>query len=149
MKKFLSEFKDFISKGNVIDMAVGVIIGGAFGTIVSSLVDDIIMPIIGKIIGGIDFKSIFISLDGNSYASLSEAEAAGAAIIRIGSFIQNIVNFLIIAFVIFIVIKQMALLKEKFTKAEEENPTTKICPYCKTEINLEATRCPNCTSQLE
>jgi large conductance mechanosensitive channel len=150
MKKFIEEFKEFISKGNVMDMAIGVIIGGAFGKIVSSLVEDVIMPAIGMLIGNIDFSNIFISLGENDYRTYAEAKEAGAAI-GIGVFINNVVNFLIIALVIFIVIKQINAMKDKFhTKEEEEEiATTKVCPFCKSEINIEATRCPNCTSQLE
>lgn len=149
MKKTINEFKDFIARGNVLDMAVGVIIGGAFGKIVSSLVDDIIMPLIGKLLGGMDFTNLFVSLDGTKYATLQQARDAGAAVLAYGSFIQNVVDFLIIAFVIFLFIKKVGEVTSKFTKKEEEEPTTKECPFCKSEIPLEATRCPHCTSTLE
>ena len=149
MKKFIGEFKEFISRGNVMDMAIGVIIGGAFGKIVSSLVDDVIMPAIGMLLGNIDFSNSFIALDGANYQTYAEAKEAGAAI-GIGVFINNIVNFLIIALVIFSVIKQINAMKDKFAKKEEEAAaTTKTCPFCKTEIAIDASRCPNCTSQLE
>ena len=149
MKKFIGEFKEFISRGNVMDMAIGVIIGGAFGKIISSLVDDVIMPAIGMLLGNIDFSNIFIALDGANYKTYAEAKEAGAAI-GIGVFINNVVNFLIIAFVIFLVIKQINAMKDKFMKKEEEGPaTTKTCPFCKTEIAIDASRCPNCTSELE
>lgn len=148
MKKFIGEFKEFISRGNVMDMAIGVIIGGAFGKIVSSLVDDVIMPAIGMLLGNIDFSNIFIALDGANYQTYAQAKEAGAAI-GIGVFINNIVNFLIIALVIFSVIKQINSMKDKFAKKEEEAATTKTCPFCKTEIAIDASRCPNCTSQLE
>lgn len=149
MKKFTDEFKEFISRGNVVDMAVGVIIGGAFGKIVNSLVEDIVMPMIGMLLGNIDFNNIFIALDGADYSTYEQAKEAGAAI-GIGAFINNVVNFLVIALVIFIVIKQFNNMKDKLKKPEEaEAPSTKICPYCKSEVNIEASRCPHCTSELE
>lgn len=147
MSNFIGEFKEFVSRGNVVDMAVGVIIGGAFGKIVSSLVDDIVMPVIGKIIGGIDFTSIMISLDGNKYPTLAAAKEAGAPIIAVGNFMQTVLNFLIIAFVIFIFIRQINRFKRKEEVIEEV--TTKICPFCKSEIAIDATRCPHCTSEVE
>lgn len=141
----IKEFKEFISKGNVMDLAVGVIIGGAFGKIVTSLVNDVIMPIIGILTGGINFADRFINLSGTEYATIAAAEEAGAAILKYGTFIQNIIDFLIIAFVIFIVIKQI----NRFKREEEPAPaTTKECPFCKSEVPLEATRCPHCTSEL-
>ncbi len=141
----LQEFKDFINRGNVIDMAVGVVIGGAFGAIVSALVEGIVMPIVSLITGGGDFGNKFIALDGNTYATLAQAQEAGAATLNYGALIQAIIDFLIISFVIFIFIKQI----NKMKKAEPEaDPTTKTCPFCKTEIDIEATRCPNCTSEL-
>ena len=141
----LQEFKDFINRGNVIDMAVGVVIGGAFGAIVSALVEGIVMPIVSLITGGGDFGNKFIALDGNTYATLAQAQEAGAATLNYGALIQSVIDFLIISFVIFIFIKQINKLK----KAEPEaDPTTKTCPFCKTEIDIEATRCPNCTSEL-
>ncbi|CDZ75442.1 Large-conductance mechanosensitive channel [Peptoniphilus sp. ING2-D1G] len=148
MGKLIDEFKDFIAKGNVLDMAVGVVIGGAFGKIITSLVEDIIMPIVGMALGNVDFSNIFITIGGADYATYEEAKAAGAAI-GIGSFINNVVNFLIIALCIFIFIRQIGKMKEKYGKAEEDAPvTTKICPYCKSEIDIEASRCPHCTSEL-
>ncbi len=148
MGKFIDDFKDFISKGNVLDMAVGVVIGGAFGKIITSLVEDIIMPIVGMALGNVDFTNIFIAIGGAEYATYEEAKAAGAAI-GIGSFINNIVNFLIIALYIFIFIRQIAKMRDKYGKAEEEAAAaTKVCPYCKSEIDIEATRCPHCTSEL-
>lgn len=143
------DFKDFAMKGNVVDMAIGVIIGGAFGKIVTSLVSDLIMPLIGMLIGKVDFSNLFIALDGGDYASLKMAQDAGAATFNYGIFINTVIEFLIIAFSIFIVIRQI----EKFTKKGEEaeelaEPTTKECKYCLSEINISATRCPNCTSEL-
>lgn len=144
----LKEFKEFAIKGNVIDMAVGVVIGGAFGKIVTSLVNDLIMPFIGVLTGGMDFTNKFISLDGNKYLTFAAAQEAGAATLNYGIFITTIIDFLIIAFSIFMVIKQLNKFKKK-EEAIEEVKTTKTCPYCITEISIEATRCPNCTSNLE
>lgn len=141
------DFKDFAMKGNIIDMAIGVIIGGAFGKIVSSLVNDIIMPIFARITGKIDFSNMFIALDGNKYQSLNAAKDAGVITLNFGVFLNNIIEFLIIAFSIFIVVRQI----QKLTKKEEvidADPTTKECKYCMSEINIKATRCPNCTSEL-
>ncbi len=143
----LKEFGDFIKKGNVIDLAVAVIIGGAFGAIVKSLVSDIIMPPIGVLLGGVDFANLFIDLSGEGYASLAAAQEAGAATINYGVFINTIINFLIVAFVIFVVIRQINKMKKEEEAAPAE-PTTKECPYCVTEIAIKATRCPNCTSEL-
>ncbi len=140
------EFKEFAMKGNVVDLAIGVIIGGAFGKIVSSLVGDIIMPIIGMLVGNIDFSNLYINLSGHEFSSLAEAKAAGAATINYGIFLNNIIDFLIISFSIFIVIRQL----NKFKKKEEPAPVvTKECPYCISEIPLEAKKCPYCTSNLE
>ncbi len=146
MKKFANEFKDFIAKGNVVDMAVGVVVGGAFGKIVTSLVEDIIMPPISKLLSGVNVQEMFYALDGNKYATLQEARDAAAPIIAYGNFIQNIINFLIIALVIFIVIKQVAKVRPQ---EEAPAPTTKVCPYCKSEIPVEAVKCPHCTSDLK
>jgi len=148
MKKFLNEFKEFAMRGNMIDLAVGIIIGGAFTTIVNSLVNDVINPVLGLVIGRIDFSSLFITLDGKSYASLKAAEEAGAAVLKYGSFISNLINFLIMAFVVFMLVKMIAKLTPK-AEEKPEIPTTKVCPYCKSEISIDAVRCPNCTSELE
>jgi large conductance mechanosensitive channel len=142
----IKEFKDFIARGNVIDLAVAVIIGAAFGKVVASLVDDIIMPPIGMLLGGVNFASLFISLNGQSYASVEAAKAAGAATINYGLFINTVINFLIVAFVIFLVIKGINATKKPVPVAA---PSTKNCQYCKTVIPLAATRCPNCTSELK
>ena len=140
------EFRAFIERGNVLDLAIGVIIGGAFGKIITSLVEDIIMPPIGLLIGKVDFTELYINLSGKDYGSLAEAKEAGAATINYGLFINNVMNFLIIAFCIFIVIRQV----NKFTKRKEEAPvTTKECPACFSAIPLKATRCSACTSYLE
>ena len=150
-KGLIAEFKEFVMRGNVLDMAVGVIIGGAFGTIITSLVNDILMPIITLITGGINFENWFIALDGGSYKTLAEATEAGASTLNYGTFITQVINFLIVAFCIFMVVKafnKASSLAKKEEPVKEEAPTTKICPYCKSEINIEASRCPNCTSQL-
>ncbi|MEA4816885.1 MAG: large conductance mechanosensitive channel protein MscL [Lachnospiraceae bacterium] len=147
LKKTVSEFKEFAVKGNVVDMAVGVIIGGAFGKIVASLVSDIIMPVISTLTNGIDFTKLFIAMDGNTYESMEAAAEAGVATINYGLFIAQVLDFVIIAFVIFLMIKQIAKFKKK-EEAAPVAPTTKLCPFCKSEINIEATRCPNCTSEL-
>lgn len=141
----LKEFKEFAMRGNVVDMAVGIIIGAAFGQIVSSFVNDIVMPPIGLLLGGVDFTDIFINLSGGEYASLAEAQAAGAATVNVGLFVNTVLDFVIVAFAIFIVIKQMNRLKRK---EEAPPPSTKDCPHCITAIPIKATRCPNCTSQI-
>ncbi|MBN1249182.1 MAG: large conductance mechanosensitive channel protein MscL [Anaerolineae bacterium] len=142
------EFKKFIARGNVIDLAIGVIIGGAFGQIVTSLVKDIIMPPIGLILGKVDFANLFIDLSGQGYETLAAAQEAGAPTINYGTFFNTIINFLIIALVIFLIVRQINKLKKEPEEPKGE-PTTKQCPYCFTEIPIKATRCPNCTTQLE
>ena len=144
----LKEFKEFAMRGNVIDLAIGVIIGGAFGKIVSSMVEDVIMPLIGLLLGKISFANLFISLSGEDYSSLAAAKDAGVPTLNYGLFINAIVDFLIVAFVIFLVIKGINKL-QKPAPVVEAAPTTKKCQYCFTEIAIEATRCPNCTSQLD
>lgn len=141
----IQEFKEFAVKGNALDLAVGVIIGAAFGKIVTSLVEDVLMPPLGFIVGKIDFSNLFVSLDGRTYPTLKAATDAGAPIIAYGTFINNIINFLIVAFAIFLLVKQINRLK----RGEDEKPEGKPCPFCKSNIAIDATRCPNCTSQLE
>jgi large conductance mechanosensitive channel len=141
----LRDFKAFVMKGNVLDLAIAVIIGGAFGAIVTSLVSDIVMPPIGLLLGKVDFKDLFISLNGNTYASLAAAKAAAATVIAYGQFLNTIVNFLIVAFVIYLVVKAATKLHGPAPAAA---PTTKDCPFCATAIPLAAKRCPHCTSQL-
>ncbi len=150
-KGFVKEFQEFIMRGNVMDMAVGVIIGGAFQNIINSLVNDIFMPLIGKLTGGVDFSNYFIALDGGEYATLAAAQEAGAATLNYGNFITIIINFVLMALVIFLMVKGMNSAHEKLNKKEEvEAPKpVRICPYCKSEIAEDATRCPHCTSQLE
>ena len=143
----LKEFKKFALRGNMIDLAVGMIIGSAFTGIVNSLVNDIIMPVVSIFTGKVDFTNWFISLDGSHYPTLEAAQAAGAATFNYGSFISNVINFIIMAFVVFMFVKLMNKLSHK-----EEAPaalTTKKCPYCQSEISIEATRCPHCTSDLK
>lgn len=145
----MKEFREFIARGNVLDMAVGVIVGGAFSKIVTSLVNDIVMPVISIATGKIDFSSMFISLNGEHYASLTAAQDAGASVFAYGSFIQNVIEFLLIAFVLFLVIKGINKAHDKLSKpAPKAAPTTKICPFCKSEIPIDASRCPHCTSEL-
>ena len=144
----LKEFKEFALKGNVMDLAIGVIIGAAFSSIVSSLVDDIIIPLVGLFTGGINFTDYFISLDGTNYSTLAAAQEAGAATINYGQFLGMVLNFLIVAFTIFLAIKWINKFKRKEDEVEEEI-VVKDCVFCKTEIPIEASRCPNCTSPLE
>ena len=151
-KGFMKEFKEFISRGNVIDLAVGVIIGSSFTAIVNSLVNNIITPLITLITGKVSVKELFIALDGNEYESLEAATEAGASTLSYGLFLQAVIDFVIIAFVIFLMIKGINRIRDIGKKEEapvEVAPTTKVCPFCKSEINIEATRCPNCTSEIE
>jgi len=139
------EFRDFAMRGNVVDLAVGIIIGAAFGKIVTSLVNDVLMPPLGVILGRVDFSNLYINLSGRHFDSLTEAKAAGAATINYGAFINNIIDFVIVAFAVFLLVKQMNRLLPKPAPAPV---STKECRYCKSAIALEATRCPHCTSQL-
>jgi large conductance mechanosensitive channel len=148
MQGFVKEFREFISRGSVIDLAVGIIIGTAFTGIVNSLVNDVIMPPIGLLLGDVDFSNLYINLSGDSYDSLAAAQEAGAATLNYGQFINTVINFLIIAFVIFVLIRQINRIKREEEAAPAE-PTTKDCPYCLSAIPIAATRCPQCTSHLE
>lgn len=143
----LKEFREFALRGNVVDMAVGIIIGGAFGKIVSSLVTDVLMPPLGLLMGGVDFSNLFINLSGTAYASLAEAQAAGAATINYGVFINKVIDFVIVAFAIFMVIRQMNRLKRK-EEGPPPAPTTKACPECQMTIPIKAKRCGHCTAVL-
>ena len=145
----LKDFKEFAIKGNVIDMAIGVIIGGAFGKIVSSLLSDVLMPPIGLLMGRVDFSSLFVSLSGEQYASLAAAKAAGAPTLNYGLFLNTVLDFIIVAFVIFMVIRQINRLKRAEAAPAPASPTTKTCAFCCSNIPLKATRCPACTSSLE
>ena len=142
----LKEFKDFVMRGNVLDLAIAVIIGAAFGSIVTSMVNDIIMPPIGLILGRVDFKDLFISLNGQSYASLADAKQKAAPVIAYGQFLNTVINFLVIASVIFLIVKQANRFKKPV--AAPEAPATKECPYCTSVIPARALRCPQCTSDL-
>ena len=152
-KNFLNEFKKFAMRGNVIDMAVGIIIGAAFGKIVDSLVRDIIMPPLGLLLGRVDFANLYLILKEGTppgpYSSLDLANKAGAITKNYGMFINTLISFLIVAFAVFLLIKAINTLQDQLNKeAGKKSPTTKACPYCYTTINIKATRCPDCTSQL-
>jgi large conductance mechanosensitive channel len=146
MKKILMEFKDFIMRGNVVDMAVGIVIGVAFGKIVTSLVNDIIMPPIGLLLGKVNFQDLYINLSGQTFSSLDAARAAGVPTINYGVFLNTVLDFIIVAFAIFLVIHLMSRIKRPGAKPAAT--TTKDCPYCVSSIPIKATRCPSCTSQL-
>ena len=140
------EFKEFAMRGNVLDMAVGIVIGAAFGRIIASFVSDILMPPIGRVLGNVDFSNLFIDLSGASHPTLAAAKAAGAATINYGLFLNTVIDFLIVAFAIFLLIRQVnRFMKEK----EAPAPTTKDCPYCLSSIPLKATRCAHCTAELK
>src|SRR5947208_8157772 len=142
----LKEFKEFVMRGNVLDLAIAVIIGAAFGAIVTSLVNDILMPPLGLALGKVDFKDLFISLNGQPYPSLAAAKTAGAPVLAYGQFINTVINFLVIAFVIFLLVKQVNRFKKPAPAPAA--PATKECPYCASTIALKAVRCPQCTSEL-
>lgn len=141
----LKEFKNFALKGNMTDMAVGIIIGGAFNGIVNSLVNDIIMPVLSIFTGKIDFSNLFIALDGNKYETLQAAKDAGVATLNYGAFISGVLNFLIMAFVVFLIVRWINRLRRP---AQVSAPTTKKCPYCYSDVHINATKCPHCTSDL-
>ena len=143
----LKEFKEFAMKGSVMDMAIGLIIGAAFGKIVASLVNDVLMPFVGKMMGGVDFSQLFVNLGDKTFETLALATEAGAPVVKYGSFIQTIIDFVIIAITIFVVVKIMNNSKKKEAEATPA-PETKECPKCITEISIKATRCPNCTSEV-
>jgi len=140
------EFKAFIMRGNVLDLAIAVIIGSAFGKIVTSFVNDIIMPPIGKLLGGVDFANLYWNLSGGSYASLAAAKEAGAATINYGAFLNTVIDFIIVALVIFLIVKAINKMKKQPAPAD---PTTKDCPFCLSKVAIKATRCPFCTSELK
>ena len=145
------EFKEFAMKGNVVDMAVGIVIGAAFGTIVKSFVSDILMPPIGLLLGNVDFSNLFIVLKGGTqagpYLTIADAQAAGAVTWNYGMFVNTVISFVIVALAVFMVVKSLNRMKRQ-EEAPPEEPTTKDCPYCFSSIAIKATRCPNCTSQL-
>jgi large conductance mechanosensitive channel len=147
MRSLLKEFREFVMRGNVVDLAVGFIIGAAFGKIVTSFVGDILMPPIGLALGKVDFSNLFVNLSGNTYRSLAEAQAAGAPTINYGLFINTLIDFIIVAFVLFLVIRMI----NRMQRAKEElpaEPTTKDCPYCFSSIPIKAVKCPHCTSEI-
>jgi large conductance mechanosensitive channel len=141
----LKEFKEFALRGSVIDMAVGIIVGAAFNGVVKSLVDNVIMPPIGVLLGRVDFSDLFINLSRNQYPSLDAAKKAGAATIAYGVFINTVINFIIVAFAVFILVRQI----NRLYKQAPPPPTTRDCPYCATAIPIAAVRCPHCTSELK
>jgi large conductance mechanosensitive channel protein len=140
------EFKEFIMRGNVVDMAVGIIVGAAFGKIITSFVNDVLMPPIGLLLGKVDFANLFITLSNQSFATLEEAKKAGAVTIKYGLFINTIIDFIIVALAIFLVIRQINRMKRQ---PAPEAATTRECPFCFSVIPIKATRCPNCTSELK
>jgi large conductance mechanosensitive channel len=143
----LKEFKEFAMKGNVLDMAVGIIIGAAFGKIITSFVGDVLMPPLGLLLGKMDFSNLFVNLSGTEYPTLAAAKEAGAATLNYGTFINTIIDFIIVAFAIFLLIRQVNKLKRQ-PEVAPAAPTTKDCPYCFSAVALKATRCPHCTSSL-
>lgn len=155
MKKLISEFKEFIQKGNAFDLAVGVIIAGAFGAIINSLVSDVIMPPIGLLLGKVNFNDLYIQLNKAAVSlpagtPLAAAKEQGAVVMAYGPFLMTIINFLIVAFFVFLLVKAINKMRDARKKEEPaEAPTTKVCPFCKTDIPVEASRCPHCTSQLD
>ena len=148
MKKFLQEFKAFAMRGNVMDMAVGVMVGGAFSKIVTSLVNDLFMPLIGLILGGFNLSGAFLALDFQSYPSIEAAQAAGVGTLCYGQFLQAVIDFVLTALCVFLVIKLIGRLHRRKEEAAPA-PAPRLCPFCKTEIALDATRCPHCTSRLD
>jgi large conductance mechanosensitive channel len=152
MKKFMKEFKEFAMRGNVMDMAIGVIIGGAFGKIVTSLVNDLCMPLLGLLTGGMNVSNMFVLLgkapEGEVIKSIEEAAEKGIATFNYGNFIQTVIDFILVALCIFLVIKGINKLKKK-PEEKPADPTTKKCPFCQSEIDIKATRCPHCTSELK
>ncbi len=147
MKKFFDEFRKFATKGNILDLAVAFMLTTAFGQITQSFVKDVIMPPIGLLLGKVDFANLYINLTKTEYASLAEAKEAGAAVISYGAFINTVINFIIVALVLFFIVRAVARMEKKGEAAAAE-PTTKECPYCLSTIPIKATRCPHCTSQL-
>ncbi len=145
-KGFFSEFRSFINRGNVMDMAVGVIIGGAFKGIIDSLVSDVIMPLLSLVTGGLDFSNWFISFDGSYYSTLEEAKSVGAPTLNYGAFLTVVINFLLMALVVFFIVKCVNKLNERFGRSSAAK--SRKCPYCQSEISIAAVRCPHCTSQL-
>ena len=154
MKKLFNEFKDFIMQGDVMDLAIGIIIGGAFGTVVSSVVDNLLMPPLGLLLGGVNFQDLFITLKQGevalpAHATLQMAKDVGAVTFNYGQFLTDVISFILLGLGVFLIIKCLNLIKDKVKKEEETAPSEKECPFCKSSIPINATRCPLCTSQLE
>ena len=145
----MSEFREFAVKGSVVDLAVGVIIGAAFGGVVTSLVNDVVMPPIGRLLGGVDFKDFFVSLSGQSFPTLAAAKAAGAPTLNYGLFLNTVINFIIVAFAVFLVIREMNKANSRVYGPPPAAGTTKECPHCASVISIKARRCPHCTSELQ
>ena len=148
MKKLLNEFKEFAMRGNVVDMAVGVVIGAAFGKIVTSFTNDVLMPPVGLLLGKVDFSDLFVALDGGTYPSLAEAQKAGAPTLNLGLFVNHVLDFVIMAFAMFLLVKRVLRLGQK-KETPPSAPTTKECPFCLASIPIKARRCGHCTSQLD
>lgn len=150
MRKLLQEFRDFAVKGDALSMAVGMMIGGGFGKIVTSVVNDLFMPLIGVVTGGVDFTNMFIALDGGAYATLADAQTVGAPVLAYGNFITIVIDFILLALCVFLFVKAVNVMKEKTAKPApvEEPKKARTCPYCFSEVHDDATRCPHCTSEL-
>jgi len=144
----LKEFKEFAMKGSVLDMAIGIIIGAAFGKIVTSLVEDLLMPPVGLLLGNVDFTNLFLNLSDKTFDTLAAAKVAGAATLNYGIFLNTVINFLIVAFAVFLLVRQVNRLKRQPESVPTAAPTTKECPYCFSTIAIKASRCPHCTSDL-
>jgi large conductance mechanosensitive channel len=144
----LKEFKEFAMRGNVLDMAVGILVGAAFGSIVTSFVNDVLMPPIGLLLGRVDFSNLFVTLRGDEFTTLAQARAAGATTLNYGIFLNTVVNFLIVAFAVFLLVRQVNRLRRQPEPAPAV-PTTKECPYCFSSISIKATRCAFCTTELK
>ncbi len=145
MKKFITEFKTFCTRGNLLELAVAVMVGGAFGAIVNSLVNDLVMPLIGLLTGGVNLAGLFVALNGQSYPTIEAAQAAGAGTFNYGAFLQALLNFLLVAFCVFLLVKLVSKLMPPKPVSTKE---ARKCPYCKEDVADEATRCPHCTSEL-
>ena len=147
--QIIREFREFALRGNVLDLAVAFILGVAFAKITTSLVNDVLMPPVGLLLGNVDFGNLFVNLGGGDYATLAEAEAAGAPTINYGAFVNVVIEFLIIAFVVFLIVRQVNWLKKRGQPVPQKAPETKACPFCVSAIPVAASRCPQCTSMLE
>lgn len=147
--KMFKEFKEFAVKGSMIDLAVGIIIGAAFTGVVTSLVNDVLMPPIGLLVGKVDFSNLFLTLSGGHFQTVAEAKSGGAVTLNYGMFVNTLINFLIVAFAVFLLVKQVNAYKRKMEPKQAPVPTTKECPYCKSQVHIDAVRCPNCTSELK